>query len=127
MLYIREIYGHEMDADGVCHHSNYFKIAEEALFKKIPAATLKENNMTFVVSKATATYIHPLYQGDKAFVEVATIKSTAVRISLQFSLKNESSKDIAHLDYEIVAVDQTTKTPMPMPTAIRNLLTKRES
>jgi len=66
IYYSRKLFHHETDADGICNHSNYFRIAEEAFFYFLDSLGIPLNQLpiTLVVTKTQAIYKTPLKFND---------------------------------------------------------------
>jgi len=75
MLYRRRVQFYETDAQGFVHHSNHFRIFEEARGEflrslGIPYSTIREKGYEVVLLEACCTYKKPILYDDEVVVEL---------------------------------------------------------
>ncbi len=75
MIYKRKIHFYETDAQGVLHHSNYFRLFEEArgeLLRSlgIPYSRLREEGYEVVLLEAECRFKKPIFYDQDVCVEV---------------------------------------------------------
>ncbi|HIC96941.1 MAG TPA: acyl-CoA thioesterase [Aquificaceae bacterium] len=73
MIYRRRIQFYETDAQGVVHHSNYFRLFEEARGEFLrelgfPYSKLREKGYEVVLLEASCTYKKPLFYDEEVSV-----------------------------------------------------------
>ncbi len=75
MLYRRRVQFYETDAQGVVHHSNHFRLFEEARGEflrslGLPYSTLRERGYEVVLIEACCTYKKPILYDEEVTVEL---------------------------------------------------------
>ena len=90
MLYRRRIQFYETDAQGVVHHSNHFRIFEEArgeLLRSLgtPYSSIREKGYEVVLLEACCTYKKPIFYDEEVVVELRLINMD--RFTFEFSYR----------------------------------------
>lgn len=116
--YSRTLFHHETDADGVCHFSNYFRIAEETFF-----FIVEEMGRTciFAIREATAQYLQPLRFGNQFEVTTELIELRRSNFTLSFSIQT-AGQQIAHMQMRFVSIDPANWEPIPLSLELKERL-----
>ncbi len=90
MLYRRRIQFYETDAQGVVHHSNHFRIFEEARGEflrslGIPYSSIREKGYEVVLLEACCTYKKPILYDEEVVVELRL--GSMDRFTFEFSYR----------------------------------------
>lgn len=92
--YRRRVQFYETDAQGIVHHSNYFKYFEEARgqllrFLGFPYSKLREKGYEVVLLKADCEFIKPLYYDEEFQIDLSL--SSIDRFTFSFDYLVNSS------------------------------------
>ena len=90
MLYSRRIQFYETDAQGIVHHSNHFRIFEEARGEflrnlGIPYSVIRNMGYEVVLLEASCRYKKPIFYDEEVVVELHLGKMD--RFTFEFSYK----------------------------------------
>jgi len=120
-IYQRAIHIHETDKDGVLHFSNYFKIAEEAMFTGFREIGFSFENSPYSVAmlNAATTYIKPVKFGDRIDVVLIKFTKKRVRFILAFEFRNHKSVPVARIELTLVLIMTEGRKAIPVPTLLK--------
>ena len=113
--YSRQIFHYETDSDGVCHFSNYFRIAEEALFHALGLEMGR-----FAVLEATAQYLQPLRHGSPFAVSIELAGMRPSNFTLIFVIGN--SPPAARLTIRFAPIDPVKWEIVPISKILKEKL-----
>lgn len=90
-IYRRRVQFYETDAQGIVHHSNYFRYLEEArgeLLRSLgyPYSRLREEGLEVVLISASCEFIKPLYYDEEFEVELGLPHLDRFTFSFQYTL-----------------------------------------
>ena len=115
-IYARRLYQHETDSDGVCHFSNYFRIAEEALFfglLRIGCAV--PINTRLVVREATGVYLKSLRAHSEFSVKLSAVQISRATFGLIFDiLVGDTNTTVLKLKFACVNTETDQPSPLPL-------------
>lgn len=92
-LYRRRVHFYETDAQGIVHHSNYFRYFEEArgeLLRSIgfPYSEIRKNGFEVVLLSANCEYLKPLYYDENFELELSLSHMDRFTFSFEYTLKS---------------------------------------
>lgn len=116
--YTRSLFHYETDADGVCHFSNYFRIAEEAWHH---AVRQEFPNLQFAVIESHARYVRPLRFGSSFFVSIQKIETRRSNFEMSFLIE-ENQLEVAILKIRFVTIDAKTWEVVPLLAELKQKL-----
>lgn len=121
--YVRRLFHHETDADGVCHFSNYLRIFEEAMmdFLRELGAPLEHAEHSLAVVQARADYLSPLRSGDVFSVSLELAHAARTWFELTATLTS-SEADRARMTLKLAATSRATGKPVALTPRLRHLL-----
>jgi YbgC/YbaW family acyl-CoA thioester hydrolase len=120
-FYYRDIHVHETDKDGVVHFSNYFRIAEEAIFtglKKL-GFCFEENKCSMAMIEATAHYNHPIKFSDRIKVVVPKIIMQRVKFLATVEFLDERNICLASIQVKSVLIEINDRKAIPLPDTLK--------
>ncbi|MFZ8785786.1 acyl-CoA thioesterase [Thermocrinis sp.] len=96
MIYRRRVQFYETDAQGVMHHSNYFRLFEEArgeLLRSlgIPYSKLREEGYEVVLLEAECRFKKPIFYDEEVCVEIKLDSMDRYFFSFSYRLFVEDS------------------------------------
>lgn len=119
ILLTRKLHHYETDSDGVCHFSNYLRIAEEGLFEAIDKSgldALSQQALTIAVVSSKARYLNPLQFMDTFSVELANTAFRRTMATLTFMIKDQTlSKEICEIELSLVCLNKSDSTMTKLP------------
>jgi len=103
-VYRRRVQFYETDAQGFMHHSNYFRIFEEARGEFLrdlgyPYSELRKRGFDVVLIDAYAKYLRPIFYDDLLEVRLVLDNLTKVKFSFSYTIS---------VDGELKAKGKTT-------------------
>jgi len=103
-VYRRRVQFYETDAQGFMHHSNYFRIFEEARGEFLrdlgyPYSELRKRGFDVVLIDAYAKYLRPIFYDDLLEVRLVLDDLTKVKFSFSYTIS---------VDGELKAKGKTT-------------------
>lgn len=96
MIYRRRVQFYETDAQGVLHHSNYFRLFEEARVELIrsfgiPYSKLREEGYEVVLLEAECRFKKPIFYDEEVCVEIKLDSMNRYFFSFSYRLFVEDS------------------------------------
>ncbi len=90
-VYERRVHFYETDAQGILHHSNYFRIFEETRGEFLrnlgfPYSQLRQRGYEVVLIDAYTKYLRPIFYDDLIRVELKLEELTKVRFSFSYTV-----------------------------------------
>ncbi len=124
--YSRIIHVHETDKDGVVHFSNYYKIAEEAMYASLRELGYSFDNTDFSVAMihSAANYYHPIKFADRIQVTMAEANPQRVKFTLSFAIYDSNKLHLANIQFTLVVIDPKNRTAIPLPESLRFALNR---
>jgi YbgC/YbaW family acyl-CoA thioester hydrolase len=128
-IYLRSVYLRDTDATGVLYFPQQFDLALEAFeeFLKQGGFSLGElvNSSDFLlpVVHAEADYLAPLQVGDtlEITLSVKNIGTSSFTLHTEMLDKDKKQK-VGHVSVVHVAISKATKTKIPLPKRVQDLL-----
>lgn len=117
-LYTRSLFHYETDADGVCHFSNYFRIAEEAFYY---AFRNKFPELAFAVIESQAQYLRPLRFGSTFQVVIEKKEKRRSNFELLFTIQ-ENGAAAAHIKLRFVSIEPKQWEVIALPEKLKEEL-----
>jgi len=124
--YQREVHIHETDKDGVLHFSNYFKIAEEAMFIGLRKIGFPFENSPYSVAmlNAVTTYIEPIEFGDRIDIALVNFSMQRVKFILVFEFQNQNGISVSQTKLTLVTILIKDRKAIPVPSLLKTALEK---
>mgnify|MGYP002784301162 CR=1 FL=1 len=117
-LYTRSLFHYETDTDGVCHFSNYFRIAEEAFYD---AFRDKFPHLAFAVVESQAQYLRPLRFGSIFQVAIEKKERRRSNFELLFTIQ-ENKIPSAHIKLRFVSIEPKQWEVIALPEQLKEEL-----
>lgn len=113
---------YETDQDAVVHFSNYFRIAEEAMFHGLKSFgwALEKSDYSVAMLDASTKYVAATKYGDVIKVLVNKFNIKGIKIELAFELQNQRSECLARTEFVVVPVLREIRKAVPLPQSIKN-------
>lgn len=94
MIYRRRVQFYETDAQGVVHHSNYFRYFEEARGEllrslELPYSEIRKEGYEVVLLEACCNFKKPLYYDDLVEVEISLENMDRFTFSFSYEVRVE--------------------------------------
>jgi acyl-CoA thioester hydrolase len=94
--YSRRVHFYETDAQGVVHHSNYFRYFEEArgeLLRSMgfPYSTLRERGLEVVLLEARCEWKRPLFYDEEFAIEIELNSIDRFTFSISYTLTSQGT------------------------------------
>ncbi len=121
-LYTRSLFHYETDADGVCHFSNYLRIAEEAFYH---AFRQKFPDLDFAVIESQAQYLHPLRFGSIFQVVIEKKEQRRSNFELLFTIQ-ENEIPSARIKLRFVSIEPKQWEVIALPEKLKQELQNYE-
>ncbi|WP_461828959.1 acyl-CoA thioesterase [Aquifex sp.] len=127
-IYTRRVQFYETDAQGVVHHSNYFRYFEEARgeflrSKGFPYSKLREKGFEVVLLSAECEYKKPLFYDDVFRIEIVITELTKFTFSFTYKvLKDENIIAHAKTRHCIVKNGKIVSIPKEIKEVLKNSL-----
>jgi len=120
-IYNRTIHVYETDKDGVVHFSNYFKIAEEALYSGLKhfGFSFENNGYSMAMINAQAHYIHPIKFAEQLNVVIAEIKLKRSKLLFTLDFNNNHLVNLAKIQLTFVLIDPQKRKAIPVPEQLK--------
>lgn len=120
-IYKRIIHVYETDKDGVVHFSNYFKIAEEALYSGLKhfGFSFKNSQYSMAMINAQAHYIHPIKFAEQLHVVIEEVKLKRTKLLFKFNFNNSCLINLAEIDLAFVVIDLEKRKAVPVPESLK--------
>ena len=124
--YERIIHVYETDKDGVMHFSNYFGVAEEALYSGLRKLDFSFENTEYSMAmiNACAEYIHPIKFAEQIRIVIADIKVSRVKILFVMDFLNVEQMNLAKIQLTFVLIEPENRTAIPVPEQLKSSLTR---
>lgn len=128
-VYERRIHVHETDKDGVMHFSNYFKIAEEALYSGLRKLGFSFENTEFSMAMVStaAEYIHPVRFAEQLQIVFTEVKVSRVKIKFLMNFLNPDQTTLAKIQLLFVMIDPAGRKAIPVPGKLKSTLSMTET
>lgn len=122
--YSRIIHVYETDKDGVMHFSNYFRIAEEALYYGLRKLnfSFETTEYSMAMINACATYTHPIKFAEQIRIVIADIKVSRVKILFAMNFLNADQTCLANIQLTFVLIEPGNRKAIPVPEKLRSSL-----
>jgi len=122
--YSRLIHIHETDKDGVLHFSNYFKIAEEAMFTGFRHLNGPFDGSEYSVAMVNATtrYIHPIKFSHQINIFLKNHDIKRVKFVLTFEFINSNGVSLAETQLTLVPIIVNERRAVPLPADFKESL-----
>ena len=117
-LYTRSLFHYETHADGVCHFSNYFRIAEEAFYH---ASRNKFPELSFAVIESQAQYLRPLRFGAPFQVAIEKKDKRRSNFELLFTIE-ENGVAAAYIKLRFVSIEPKQWEVIALPEKLKQEL-----
>lgn len=123
-VYERQIHVHETDKDGVMHFSNYFKIAEEALYSGLRKLGFSFENTGFSMAmiNTAAEYIHPIRFAEQLSIVFTEVKVSRVKIKFLMDFVNPEQTTLARIQLLFVLIEPEGRRAIPVPGQLKSTL-----
>lgn len=120
-IYNRSIHVYETDKDGVVHFSNYFKIAEEALYSGLKhfGFSFEDTGYSMAMINTQAHYIHPIKFAEKLNVIIAEIKLKRSKLLFTLDFNNNHRVNLAKIQLTFVLIDAQKRKAIPVPEQLK--------
>lgn len=120
-IYKRIIHVYETDKDGVVHFSNYFKIAEEALYSGLKhfGFSFEDTEYSMAMINAQAHYIHPIKFAEQLNVVIEEIKLKRTKLLFKFNFNNSRLINLAEIELTFVVIDLEKGKAVPVPEPLK--------
>jgi YbgC/YbaW family acyl-CoA thioester hydrolase len=120
-IYNRTIHVYETDKDGVVHFSNYFKIAEEALYSGLQhfGFSFENNGYSMAMINTQAHYIHPIKFAEQLNVVIAEIKLKRSKLLFTLDFNNRHLVNLAKIQLTFVLIDTQKRKAIPVPEQLK--------
>lgn len=125
-VYTRRVQFYETDAQGVVHHSNYFRYFEEARgeflrSKGFPYSKLREEGYEVVLLSAECEYKKPLFYDDVFMIELSLYELTKFTFSFAYKVfKNETVVAYAKTKHCVVKNGKIVSIPEKIREVLKN-------
>lgn len=116
-IYNRTIHLHETDKNGIAHFSNYFKIAEEALYSGLKRLGFSFGDFEYSISvlNTFANYHQPISVADHINVIITGIKTQQEKLIFTFNFNNSDHACLAEIQMTFVIIETKKRKPIPIP------------
>jgi YbgC/YbaW family acyl-CoA thioester hydrolase len=116
-VYFRKIHVHETDKDGVVHFSNYYKIAEEALYSCLSkfGFSFVDAGYSMAMINSLASYFHPIKFADCINIKISEIIVQRVKLVFSLSFNDSSQTCLAKIRLTFVLIDPVVRKAIPVP------------
>lgn len=116
-IYNRTIHLHETDKNGIAHFSNYFKIAEEALYSGLKRLGFSFGNFEYSISviNTFANYHQPIRFADHLNIIITEIKNQREKLIFTFNFNNSDHDCLAEIQITFVLIETKNRKPIPIP------------
>ncbi|MCB1935903.1 MAG: thioesterase family protein [Nitrosomonas sp.] len=123
-VYERLIHVHETDKDGVMHFSNYFKIAEEALYSGLRKLGFSFENTEFSMAmiNTSADYIHPIRFAEQLRIVFTGVKVSRVKIKFMMDFLDSNQTALAKVQLFFVLIEPEGRKAIPVPGHLKSTL-----
>ena len=126
--YQRAIHFSDTDAAGVVFFANYLGLCHEAYEESLAAAGIdlkaffSDHGIVVPIAKSEASYLRPLYAGDKVRVSVvpATLSENSYALTCEVTKLGAPEKIAARVRTEHVCIDPKTRERRPLPPVLAN-------
>jgi len=117
----------EVDQMGYVYHANYVKYCHQArteLLRSIGIedAALEKQQVMLPVISFDILYKTPAFYDELLTIETTISVMPNVRLEFDFEIFNQQGKLVSSALSTVVFVDKTKRTPMQMPTFVKDLL-----
>jgi len=128
-VYERLIHVHETDKDGVMHFSNYFKIAEEALYSGFRKLGFSFENTEFSMAmiNTSADYIHPVRFAEPLRIVFTGVKVSRVKIKFIMDFLDSNQTSLAKVQLLFVLIEPGGRKAVPVPMDLKSTLSLNAS
>ena len=126
-IYNRTVHIHETDGTGVIHFSNYFKIAEEALYAGLNRLGFSFGNFEYAISviSTQANYYQPIKFADHISVIITDIEIQKERLIFNFAFNNSDYACITETQLTFVLIETKNKKTISIPKDLKNKLNQK--
>lgn len=126
-IYNRTIHLHETDKSGVIHFSNYFKIAEEALYSGLKRLGVSFENFEYAISviSTEANYYQPIKFADHISVIITDIKTQQDRLIFHFDFNDSDHTCLTKTQLTFVLIETKNRKTIPIPEDLKNRLNQK--
>lgn len=126
--YVRRVHFYETDAQGIVHHSNYFRYFEEArgeLLRSLglPYSALRKEGYEVVLLEASCEFKKPLLYDEEVYIEVSL--SHMDKFTFSFDYKVSAEGKLRALGHTRHCILKNSKI-ISLPAKIKEYLIKRE-
>jgi len=128
-IYERQIHVHETDKDGVMHFSNYFKIAEEALYSGLRKLgfSFETTEFSMAMINTAAEYIHPIRFAEQLQIVFTEVKVSRVKIKFLMDFMNPDQTTLAKIQLLFVLIEPEGRKAIPVPVQLKSTLSLTET
>lgn len=126
-IYNRTIHRHETDRSSVIHFSNYFKIAEEALYSGLKRLGFSFGNFEHAISviSTEANYYQPIKFTDHISVIITDIKIKQDQLVFSFDFNDSDHTCLAKTQLTFVLIEAKNRKTIPIPEDLKNRLNQK--
>lgn len=126
-IYNRTIHIHETDRTGVIHFSNYFKIAEEALYAGLNRLGFSFGNFEYAISViSTQTYYYqPIKFADHISVIITDIEIQQEHLIFNFAFNDSDHACLTETQITFVLIETKSRKTISIPEDLKNKLNQK--
>ena len=126
-IYNRTIHIHETDRSGVIHFSNYFKIAEEALYSGLKRLCFSFGNFEHAISviNTEANSYQPIKFTDHISVIITDIKVEQDQLVFSFDFNDSDHTCLTKMQLAFVLIETKNRKAIPIPEDLKNRLNQK--
>ena len=126
-IYNRTIHLHETDRTGVIHFSNYFKIAEEALYSGLNRLSFSFENFEHAISviSTQANYYQPIKFADHISVIITDIEIQQERLTFNFAFNDSDHTRLAETKLTFALIETKNSKTISIPEDLKNKLNQK--
>lgn len=125
-IYNRIIHAHETDKNGLVHFSNYFKIAEEALYLGLKRleVSFDDFDYTLAMVNTLADYYQPITIDDYINITIAKIKIQHDKLIFFLDFNDANRACLAKIQLTFILIDINNRKTMPVPEQLKAKLNR---
>ncbi len=126
-IYNRTIHTHETDRTGVIHFSNYFKIAEEALYAGLNRLGFSFGNFEYAISviSTQANYYQPIKFADHISVIITDIKIQQEHLIFNFYFNDSDHNRLTETQLIFVLIETKNRKTISIPEDLKNKIKQK--
>ena len=126
-IYNRTVHIHETDRTGVIHFSNYYKIAEEALYTGLNRLGFSFGNFEYAISVISShtNYYQPIKFANHISVIITDIEIQQEHLTFNFAFNDSDHSCLTETQITFVLVETKNRKTISIPEDLKNKLNKK--